>query len=193
METVRGVVNFRFKKTGFIVSYEIKEGLITLDKSDGFPEEVYKKAYDKVSKENSETIDKMLEEYYQNENSEGTKIENGSSIENESKIENVTLIEKVTNSNNGTKTENDALLEKDAQIEMYEKRIKELEEELKRKKGGRPSIGETRKVSLTLPDWMWADIDRTVRITGTKQSAWLRQLLMVAHADYGLKKGGSHE
>ncbi|UED78124.1 hypothetical protein [Brevibacillus sp. DP1.3A] len=193
MGTIKGVVNFRFKKTDFIVAYEIKEGLITLDKSDGFPEEVYRKAYDKVAKENNETIDKMLEEYFQKEKDKDTEIENESFIENEVKKENRTSTEEVAKLEKVTKKENDSSTEKDAKIEMYEKRIKELEEELRRKKGGRPSIGETRKVSLTLPDWMWADIDRTVRITGTKQSAWLRQLLMVAHADYGLKKGGSNE
>lgn len=178
METIKGVVNFRFKKIGYVVFYEIKEGLIVLDKSDGFPEEVYRKAYDKVAKENNETIDKMLEEYYQNEKDEDTKTDNGVITKNESKSENDPYIENVVKTENGTRTEKDTSLEKDAQIEMYEKRIKELEEELKRKKGGRPSIGETRKVSLTLPNWVWADIDRSVRISKKKQSAILRDTIM---------------
>ncbi|WP_232700198.1 hypothetical protein [Brevibacillus daliensis] len=45
-----------------------------------------------------------------------------------------------------------------------------------KKKTGRPSIGTTRKVSLTLQDEVWALIDARVA-QGEKQSAVLREVI----------------
>lgn len=186
METIKGSVTFRLKKVKYVIAYEINDGLILLDKSEGFSDEVYRKAYDKVSKEQQETIDKMLEESYQNEEDEVPEKEKESKIEKVTQLEKVPSINKVTEIKKVTKTENDTLSEKDVQIELYEKRIKELEEELKRKKGGRPAIGETRKVSLTLPTWLWEDIDRTVLVAGIKQSAFLRDLTLEGYHQHTL-------
>lgn len=47
----------------------------------------------------------------------------------------------------------------------------------KREGAGRPSLGTTKKVSLTLPDEVWENIEQTIRKTGSNQSKLLRTLI----------------
>lgn len=46
----------------------------------------------------------------------------------------------------------------------------------KREKAGRPSLGLTKKVSITLPDELWAKLDESKQ--DQSMSAFLRELIM---------------
>lgn len=193
MEKVTGVVRFRMKNERYAIAYEIENGMINLDKSGNFPDEAYGRAFHKVSKEHQDTIEKMVQDSNLNmfedvpETEEVTKIESNENIE-------VTDKEKVTKIENEPKMKivlNQKMehFAKDTEKEELLKQLKELKEEnerLRANRGGRPSIGETRKASLTLPEWLWKDIDRTVLVTGVKQSAFLRDLILEGYHHHTL-------
>lgn len=74
------------------------------------------------------------------------------------------------------------------QLEL--EKLREENERLRQRRGGRPSIGETRKVSLTLPKHIWSDIDAAVRLGNVKQGFVLRDMIVQAHmSDFEFWKG----
>jgi|HigsolmetaAR203D_1030402.scaffolds.fasta_scaffold26594_1 hypothetical protein len=163
MEKITGKVRLQYQKKKYIVAYEIDDmGIVCLDKSKGFDNEVYERAMLKIMAENESVIDDRW--------GKGSK----------NNDEDVTEIEKVTKNIDGPKNE------KDEEILLLQKKLEELERENERlrqrsSRGGRPSIGETRKVSLTLPTHIWRDIDVAVRVGKMKQSEVLREMIVRAH------------
>lgn len=178
MQENTGKVRIQLDKKRYVVSYIVDEdGLIELDKTGNYPEEVYEKAFSKVWEQNRNvSILMQIDDVFsnQNESEKVTKNQNDSEIEKDTKIDEV------------TKTE------KEAEMKRLQERLKELELEndrLRARRGGRPAIGETRKVSLTLPSYIWRDIDIAVRVGKVKQSFLLRDLIVQAHqADFDFWK-----
>lgn len=63
--------------------------------------------------------------------------------------------------------------------EMLPEYLKSKEHGGKRERAGRPSLGTTRKVSITLPDAMWSDLEK--KKGEQSMSAYLREILMPKH------------
>jgi len=194
MKKIEGKIQLTYKGEKYEVGYVVDDGLVKVDKRAGYDNQVYRRVLDRANKKHQEEIEKYLYERYQNEELNDTKKEGVSNKEEVTLTINVLENENDTKIDNYTFVEESTLLEKDAENKRLLERIKELEEELKKKKGGRPAIGETRKVSLTLPAWVWEDIDRTVRVSKIKQSAFLRDLIMDGYNNHLLAlskyKGG---
>jgi len=167
MEKITGKVRVQHNKKRYTIPYWIDEkGTIHIDMSRYYDEEsgtydldVYGRAWEKVYEMNKDLVDSSMNKGNQN------------IIEGESKT-------KMEPKQKGPLNENDPEKEK------LLKKIKELEEaneRLKERRGGRPAIGETRKVSLTLPTHIWRDIDAAVRVGKVKQSSVLRDMILRAH------------
>ncbi|USG68553.1 hypothetical protein NDK47_27600 (plasmid) [Brevibacillus ruminantium] len=172
MEKITGKVRLQYKGERRTFDYEIDEGyLIHIKDGIELPEQLYSKVWEKI-------YDKHIDLYKSQEYYDYV-----SHNSNENKSDKVTKIQK------GTKKEKETEMKKepdqnDPEKEKLLKRIKELEEaneRLKERRGGRPAIGETRKVSLTLPTHIWSDIDAAVRVGKVKQSSVLREMIVRAH------------
>lgn len=77
------------------------------------------------------------------------------------------------------------LLNAERQIELFEAKIKELNEQLfdsiqKPNSPGRPSLGTTKKVSLTLPDKVWEEIEERKEQNAISQSQAIKDMLEYA-------------
>lgn len=155
MSNIKDVISFRYKKISYKFPFSISKGVINLDFGDGDDvlEEVKNLAYEKVSKKFLNPID----------NEPKTK------TENESKKINDT-------------TEKDTLNDYQSKILEMQKTIEQLELKLaSSRRGGRPSIGITRKRSINLPRDAWSRIDDLVEMLkdkGETESSILRMLIL---------------
>ena len=195
LEEIKDSFTISVNKVKYPVSFRITDkGVILVDGFSDYSEDVQNKIFRRIKQKYVDEIDyrqnlTIREVPFEEELIEPL-LENESEIEKDSENENDTLLEKGTFIENDSKINNDTQIKNDIlkqmelkfltlqkQFEELEKRNQELEN---RAKGGRPSIGKTRKVSLNLPTDTWASVDDLVAIQGEKGklASVLRDLIL---------------